>query len=441
MRLAALLVTVVLGAVLLAIDERLWDEGGPGVVGFELAGFDGDSERILAEWGRDGRSAARISLLVDFPFLVAYSAFWALAVPRLRALAVAAGAFDALENVCLLIVLGGSTSTFPLLAATFATVKFACLAVVIGYAAIQLARRFPRAALALAGVAVVALALNTWLVERATAPADPDVGRILELPGGDVQVREDGPRGGPPVVLVHGFGGSLHWWDGVTPALARELRVVRLDLLGHGGSEKPGAGYSMEDQADLVAGVIRRLGLRRPAVVGHSMGGLVGTALVERHRSLVARLMLVASPPDDRDQEVQLTARLPFLPVTGHVIDTLIDDRLVRRELERGFAPEFDPPARLVDDIFDRTTHTSLRESLEAIQEFWDERPVHERLRAAGVPVTVLLGEGERHTRRSTRLYNSAGARTVVMEALDHTPQVESPARTAPLIAAFAAGR
>ncbi|HEX2194221.1 MAG TPA: hypothetical protein VHK63_04580, partial [Candidatus Limnocylindria bacterium] len=101
LRLAALFPTVLLGAVLVALDARLWDEGGPGIVGFELAGFEGDSEEILAEWGSEGEDAARLSLLIDFPFLVAYSAFWALAVPRVRVLAVAAGAFDALENVCL----------------------------------------------------------------------------------------------------------------------------------------------------------------------------------------------------------------------------------------------------------------------------------------------------------------------------------------------------
>ena len=55
--------------------------------------------------------------------------------------------------------------------------------------------------------------------------------------------------------------------------------------------------------------------------------------------------------------------------------------------------------------------------------------------------MTVLLGEEEDHTKRSVRLYNSAGARTVVMEGLNHTPQVEAPERTEPLIEQFALGR
>src|SRR5688572_25877352 len=89
----------------------------------------------------------------------------------------------------------------------------------------------------------VALAVNTVVTDRDTEEARADTGRIVDLPGGDLQVREDGPRDAPAVVMLHGFACSLNWWDQVTPALARDHRVVRFDLLGHGGSEKPKEGY------------------------------------------------------------------------------------------------------------------------------------------------------------------------------------------------------
>jgi pimeloyl-ACP methyl ester carboxylesterase len=450
-RWALFVAAALLGVVLLAIDERMWDEGGPGIVGFELAGDGGDARRVLGEWGPDGRDAARLSLWLDFLFLAAYSGFWALAARglglRVWPLAPVAGAFDALENVCLLVVLGGSTGTWPVLAASFATLKFLALTVVIGWVAVALVRRAyarrPRAvrALAAAGVvlAVAALAVNTWLVERATGPAELGIGRLVELPAGTVHVSDEGE--GQRLVLIHGYGSSLNWWTPIAHLLGPDLRVIRLDLLGHGGSAKPREGYSMEEQADVVAAVMRRLGVRRAAVVGHSMGGMVGTALVERHPELVSRLMLIGTPPDDEDQDLPLSARLPFMPVVGHAIDTLVPERFVRLAVEDGFAPEFDPPAPLNRDVFERTTHTSLTETTRALGDFWDEGALHDRLRRARVPLTVLLGEEERHTRRSTGLYNTVpGARTVVMEGLDHSPHVESPSRTAPLIASFARG-
>ena len=133
------------------------------------------------------------------------------------------------------------------------------------------------------------LAVNTVVTDRDTEAAHADAGRIVDLPGGDLQVREDGPRDAPAVVMLHGFACSIGWWDQMTPALARDHRVVRFDLLGHGGSEKPKEGYGMESQARLVAAALDRLGVRRADVVGHSMGGSVATALAEQRPALVDR--------------------------------------------------------------------------------------------------------------------------------------------------------
>ena len=73
------------------------------------------------------------------------------------------------------------------------------------------------------------------------------------------------------------------------PPLERDHRVVAVDLLGFGGSEKPDAGYSIEEQADLVAQALSRLGVHEATVVGHSLGGTVVDALAERPADLVER--------------------------------------------------------------------------------------------------------------------------------------------------------
>lgn len=437
-----------LGLVLLAIDNRMWDAGGPGIVGFELAGSGDDAREILAEWGDEGRDAARLSLWLDFLYLALYAGFWALAARALgsrRAWVAApvAGAFDLLENVCLLVVLGeAGGDVLPLLAAAFATLKFVALAVVVGYCAIQVIRRFPKTTAALTALVVFLAVVSAYEIARDTEPARPDIGRPAPTQRGVVQVRVDGPPDGPPLVLIHGFAASMRWWDGVVPALARDFRVIRVDLLGHGGSAKPEDGYGMEEQAETVGAVLQQLGVERAPVVGHSMGGIVGTAMVERFPRFVSRLMMIGTPPDDESLEGGLLERAAFWPVVGANSHRFLSERFVRAVVEEGFAPEFDPPRRLAHDIFERTTWNSFRDSSEELGDYWDEEPLHERLRDEGVPVTVLLGEEERHTRRSVELYNRIpGARTVVMEGLDHSPQVESPARTAALIAAFARER
>jgi hypothetical protein len=150
-------------ALLLAMspaDQRMQDTGGPGIVPFELAGSQDRADEILSEWGEDGQDAARESLWIDFGFLLAYGTFLTLALAATRDLAQRRGwrrltriggvvatfgafaaAFDALENVFLLLTLDGAGSATPLLATVFATCKFVLLVAAIAYLIAGLAIR------------------------------------------------------------------------------------------------------------------------------------------------------------------------------------------------------------------------------------------------------------------------------------------------------------
>jgi len=141
-------------------DERMQDTGGPGIVPFELTGGQDRADEIKAEWGEEGQDAARESLWIDFGFLLAYGAFLTLALAATRDLALERGwrrlgaigravvsfgalgaAFDALENICLLLTLDDAGAAFPLLATIFASCKFILLAVAIAYLLAGLAMR------------------------------------------------------------------------------------------------------------------------------------------------------------------------------------------------------------------------------------------------------------------------------------------------------------
>lgn len=152
--------TVLLLLAMSPADERMQDTGGPGIVPFELAGGQDRADEIFAEWGEDGQDAARESLWIDFGFLLAYGAFLTLAAASIRDLAERRGwrrlaglgrvavyfgalvaAFDALENICLLLTLDGAGAAFPLLATIFASCKFVLLAATIVYLVAGLAMR------------------------------------------------------------------------------------------------------------------------------------------------------------------------------------------------------------------------------------------------------------------------------------------------------------
>jgi pimeloyl-ACP methyl ester carboxylesterase len=81
----------------------------------------------------------------------------------------------------------------------------------------------------------------------------------------------------PPVVLAHGFSDSGLCWTPVAQALAADYDLVMVDARGHGFSDAPEAGYTLPEMASDLQRVIASLGLVRPAILGHSMGG--GTTL------------------------------------------------------------------------------------------------------------------------------------------------------------------
>ena len=104
-----------------------------------------------------------------------------------------------------------------------------------------------------------------------------------------------GPRSGPAIILLHGYSDSSLSFSRVMPLLPRELRVIALDLRGHGDSERPASGYRMQDLADDVLLAMDALEISSAVIVGHSMGSFVAQAIADRAPSRITRLVLLGS--------------------------------------------------------------------------------------------------------------------------------------------------
>jgi pimeloyl-ACP methyl ester carboxylesterase len=289
----------------------------------------------------------------------------------------------------------------------------------------------------------VLLAINALIVDGKTESAATTVpgGRILDLPDGEMQVVEGGPREGEPIVLIHCFSCAIDWWDGMRPRLEADHRVVAVDLLGHGGSEKPGSGYTPENQAKLVAEALARLHVRDAEVVGHSLGGAVAVALTEEHPQLVDRVVIVDMPPDNSYGDLGFIAGLAFQPVLGEALWTIKPDFSIRDGLGVAFAPGFDVPDAFVDDV-KRLTYTAYDESPSGNDDFLAAESLDRRMRGTGKPLLVIMGAEEQivnDPRRALAQYaNGAGAKTVLIAGAGHSPNVEKPAQTTRLVLGFA---
>lgn len=99
--------------------------------------------------------------------------------------------------------------------------------------------------------------------------------------------------GKPPVVLLHGLMGSGACWVELARALEGDFDVVMPDGRGHGRSSAPGSGYDYATLAGDVEGLVTGLGLERPVLLGHSMGGLVAAVTASRGVVALGGLVLV----------------------------------------------------------------------------------------------------------------------------------------------------
>lgn len=187
--------------------------------------------------------------------------------------------------------------------------------------------------------------------------------RVVEVEGCAIATRAWGDPEDPGLVLVHGGAAHARWWDHVAPLFAADRRVVALDLSGHGDSGRREA-YPPATWAREVVAVVEAHGLRRPAVVGHSMGGFVSILVAAMIGDRLSGTVVVDSPvrrPDPERVEAR-RGRMFAAPKTypsreaavGHFVlvppqpceERWLLDHVAHhslREVEDGWTWKFDP--------------------------------------------------------------------------------------------------
>ncbi len=130
-------------------------------------------------------------------------------------------------------------------------------------------------------------------------PLAPNGSRLrsahLTRPWGRLRVWQAGD--GPPLLLIHGLGGSGRYWQALADAVADSHHVVAPDLAGFGGSSRTARAYDRAAHLDDIDAVVERFAPSGDIVVaGHSLGGLLAALWVARRRERAAGLAVVAAP-------------------------------------------------------------------------------------------------------------------------------------------------
>lgn len=275
------------------------------------------------------------------------------------------------------------------------------------------------------GLLLAALAAFTALGGAAAAGERYTFHQVSGAGGVPLNVVESGHAEGAPVVLLHGFSQSyLSWLEQLDdPELTAQLRLIAIDLRGHGASGKPWAPEAYaghQPWAEDLAAVLAALEVERPLLVGWSFGGYVAMDYVRSYgEDAVAGMLLVAShgglvprPPGApaeirNDLEEAIGNAREFMALMSVV-------RLPEAAVDRGvFSHVMLPPYVRRAMVGKRLDNTDLLGTL-------------------SLPVTLILGEGDLSLPVETLRAGLASGRNieiVVYPGVGHSPFVEAAAK------------
>lgn len=243
---------------------------------------------------------------------------------------------------------------------------------------------------------------------------------------------------GTPVVLGHGLCMDHSMFEAQVEALSHRYRVIVPDWRGHGGSEARAEDYSMEDQADDLAALLRHLGVTSAHIGGMSMGGMIGLRFALRYPEMTRSLLLIdtdAGPEHPTRQE--LYEGLAGMFLAGQA------DAVVDPVMQILFAPPFF--ANLPDKAgywrgkVVGESGVGLYHATRCVTRRTDVREQIGRIR---VPALIICGEQDAATTPDKSQFMAAaipGARLVMVPDAGHSSPVEQPELVTQAIAAFLA--
>lgn len=290
------------------------------------------------------------------------------------------------------------------------------------------------------------------------APGEPKPARIEDFapPGEFVTVAavktHHLTRGaqGRPIVLIHGFGSSTYTWRRNIDDLARRYRVHALDLKGFGLTAKPRDGrYHIPAYTEHLLGYLDAMELRRPVLIGSSMGGAVAVHLALRHPGRVAGLVLVDAAPSGLPGRLpptrQLAGGIEGEATRADVVPSLLRAMITRQAVGRWLKVSYHDPSLVTEEMIETyyrpITIEGATEALAAMT-----RPRAEAmtplppLSSLKCPTLLIWGAFDRIIPRAVAdeyARTIPGSRLLVFERSGHLPHEEEPERFEREVARF----
>lgn len=259
------------------------------------------------------------------------------------------------------------------------------------------------------------------------APSD-----MIELAGTRLHVRDSGSKTAPALIFLHGFGASLHTWEPWIAVLAKDWRVIRIDLPGSGLSPPdPTGDYSDKRSLVILNALMDKLGLSRASLVGHSIGGRIAWTFAGTYPARVDKLVLVS--PDGFASPGFEYGKTPEVPMMVKLMRIALPKALLAMSLK----PAYAKPTTMTDAIATRYHDLMLapgsRDALLARMAqtvLVDPLPILKQITA---PTLLVWGEQDAMVpfgNSNDYLKAIAGAKRVSFKGVGHLPHEEAPAES-----------
>lgn len=257
--------------------------------------------------------------------------------------------------------------------------------------------------------------------------------RFVEIGDGViVHVRDEGPRDGIPIILLHGSAADLHTWEPWAEALSQEYRVIRFDQVGHGlTGPDPEHDYSLENFVSDIDQVADALGLDTFVLGGNSMGGGHTIAYALEHPERLQGMILVDAGGADiqRESRGNIGFTIARTPILNQVMKHITPRSMIQTSLEMSVSNQDIVTEEAVDRYWELLRYPGNRAA--TIVRFSGSRSpfAAEDIAGLAIPALIIWGdEDELISVDAAHWYddNLPQSTLVIYQGIGHLPQEEA---------------
>ncbi len=288
----------------------------------------------------------------------------------------------------------------------------------------------------LISVALLAIAALLWTPDKSRNTLEAEYAKppsaFTSVAGLRLHVRDTGDKNAPALILLHGFGSSLHTWDAWSAQLEKQYRVIRLDLPGAGltGPDTSSATGDYSDARGFVVllALMDQLGLGKASFIGNSIGGRIAWGFAAKHPERVNKLVLIA--PDGFASPGFEYGKAPNVPAVLGLMRYTLPKALLKMNLEPAYGDAKNLNEEMLNRYYDMMLVPGARDAmLERMRQIMLSDPMP-ALKTIAAPTLLLWGAKDAMIPISNAqdyLRAMPNSRLVSLEGLGHVPHEEAP--------------